>query len=294
MSMSLPVKNLSSDANEISDHKTAPVLVEQADAEVQTPDEPARSRVQVIDRAVRLMSVMSEGHDPVSLKQLCEKTGLHSATAHRILASLCIHGLVERVGDQRFYCLGKGLTRVVKDQDTRKRVTDVAVDRMRTISEETQATVRLMFRQNRELVCVSQFQRGVMQPYPGFRCALHVNPVGKLWLGHLGETYVRRYVESLELALLKQQNITFPQLWSEVVGTVVRGFALERTDSSHGIVTLGVLVRNHLCHPVAALTLAGEQSRIDTNAISKLRKASTHITDTAFVSGEFLTDLVGV
>lgn len=285
---------------------SVPVISEDDSPEVETVDtssktatdktagtEPARSRVQVIDRAARLMSVISAAPEPVSLKQLCEKTGLHSATAHRILASLCVNGLVERVGDQRFYAIGKEMIRVVKDQDTRERIASVAGGRMRAISEGAQGTVRLLFRQNRELICQSQFINGVVEPYTGLRFAMHTNPVGKLWLGHLGQTYVRRYVESLELALLKQQNVTFPKLWTDIVNTVSRGFALERTDSNQAVVTLGVLIRNHMSSPVAALTLVSEQSRIESHSITQLREAATYISDQAFVSGEYLSDLIG-
>ena len=45
-----------------------------------TPQE--KTSIQVIERMVSLLDVLARHHDPVSLKQLAQETGLHPSTAH--------------------------------------------------------------------------------------------------------------------------------------------------------------------------------------------------------------------
>ena len=46
------------------------------------PGAEAKSPIQVIERMMKLLDVLADYHDPVSLKQLALSTGLHPSTAH--------------------------------------------------------------------------------------------------------------------------------------------------------------------------------------------------------------------
>ena len=52
--------------------------------------------IQVLERAFGLLDVLASHQDPVSLKDVSEKTGLHPSTAHRILNDLAIGRFVDR------------------------------------------------------------------------------------------------------------------------------------------------------------------------------------------------------
>ena len=52
--------------------------------------------IQVIERMFGLLDVLALHPDPVPLKQLTERTGLHPSTAHRILNDLVIGRFVDR------------------------------------------------------------------------------------------------------------------------------------------------------------------------------------------------------
>lgn len=55
------------------------------------------SAIQVINRMVSLLDVLSQSSEPVSLKTLSLSTGLHPSTAHRILNDLVGTRFVERI-----------------------------------------------------------------------------------------------------------------------------------------------------------------------------------------------------
>lgn len=67
-------------------------------------DTPAPT-IQVIGRMFALLDVLASHPQPVALKLLAERTGLHPSTAHRILNDLAWGGLVERPSSGH-YALG--------------------------------------------------------------------------------------------------------------------------------------------------------------------------------------------
>ena len=68
----------------------------------------SKNSIQVIERMMRLLDVLAEAPNAVSLKIAAGKAGLHPSTAHRILGALVRDRMVERV-DQGSYRLGMRL-----------------------------------------------------------------------------------------------------------------------------------------------------------------------------------------
>ncbi|MDQ5945864.1 MAG: hypothetical protein QG619_1287, partial [Pseudomonadota bacterium] len=84
-----------------------------------------KNSIQVIERMMSLLDVLAESPDPVALKYLAQATGLHSSTAHRILASLTGSRLVER-HDAGTYRLGIRLLELGNLVKSRLNIRDVA------------------------------------------------------------------------------------------------------------------------------------------------------------------------
>lgn len=67
------------------------------------------SGIGVLDKAMQILHALSGGC--ADLSQLCERTGLPRATAHRLATGLATHGVVRRDPSGR-YCLGFELARM--------------------------------------------------------------------------------------------------------------------------------------------------------------------------------------
>ena len=52
--------------------------------------------IQVIERMFALIDVLASREEPISLKEISEKTGLHPSTTHRILNDLTLGRFVDR------------------------------------------------------------------------------------------------------------------------------------------------------------------------------------------------------
>ena len=153
-----------------------------ADPPAPSARSPSPPRIQVIDRAARLLETIARYPEPVSLKVLGAETGLHASTAHRILASLIQNGLVER-DRAGHYRLGLRLlqlgVRLRGDVDLRA----IARPVMETLRDQLGESINLTIREGDEVVYIEKATPKRMihvQQLIGARAPLHVTAVGKL------------------------------------------------------------------------------------------------------------------
>ena len=81
-----------------------------AKSSIVPPVKPSSSdiTIQVLERAMKLLDVLAEQDEPVSLKEIAALSNLHSSTAHRILNDLAAGRYVDRVNNG-MYQLGMRL-----------------------------------------------------------------------------------------------------------------------------------------------------------------------------------------
>ena len=94
------------------------------------PEVPSAPTVQVIERMITLIDVLASREEPVSLKEISERTGLHPSTAHRILNDLATGRFIDRP-QAGSYRLGMRLLELGNLVKSRLNVRDAALTPMR-------------------------------------------------------------------------------------------------------------------------------------------------------------------
>lgn len=117
----------------------------------ETPNKPS---VQVLERMFTLIDVLAAKEEPVALKEISEKTGLHPSTAHRILNDLTTGGFVDRP-EAGTYRLGMRLLELGNLVKARLSVREAALPHMRLLHKQIQQPVNLSIRQGDEIVYVN-------------------------------------------------------------------------------------------------------------------------------------------
>ena len=150
--------------------------------------------IQVLERTFALLDMLASHQDPVSLKEISERTGLHPSTAHRILNDLAIGRFVDRP-QAGSYRLGMRLLELGNLVKARLDVRDAALGPMRELHKLTHQPVNLSMRQGDEIVYIERTysERSGMQVVRavGGRAPLHLTSVGKLFLAHEDPARVR-------------------------------------------------------------------------------------------------------
>ena len=171
----------------------------------------ARSGIQVIERMMKLLDVLSYHPDPVSLKQLALETGLHPSTAHRILAAMATSGFVERA-DPGTYRLGIRLLELGNVVKSRISIREAAMPLMQRLHQKLGESVNLGVRQGDEIVYVERTSSGRASVrvvhLVGARAPLHVTAVGKLYLAEDGPQKLREYAKRTGLPGYTPSSLT--------------------------------------------------------------------------------------
>lgn len=242
---------------------------------------PSTPTVQVIERMFNLLEVLASREEPVSLKEISEKTGLHPSTAHRILNDLTIGRFVDRP-EAGSYRLGMRLLELGNLVKARLSVRDAALLPMRELHKLIQQPVNLSVRQGDEIVYVERAysERSGMQVVRaiGGRAPLHLTSVGKLFLADEEPQRVRAYATRTGLAGNTRNSLTqLSTLERELTQCRQAGLARDNEELELGVRCMAAGIYDDQNKLVAGLSISAPADRIDENWVPKLRSTAAEI-----------------
>lgn len=236
------------------------------------------SSIQVLDRAMALVGVLSSAPGPVSLTRLAEQAGLHTASAHRILGALMAHGLIEKSGAGE-YDLGVRWLEVGNRLRARLNIRQVALPNMQRLAELTGETVNLIVRRGDEAVYVERVSGGqtliqVVQVV-GAHAPLHVTAVGKIFLAEDSASGVMGYAERTGLPAYTPNTLTTLERLSAELETIRHTrLAYDREEAERGVACIGAPVRDAEGKLVAGLSISAPADRHKPGWAEALQKAA--------------------
>tara|TARA_B100001105_G_C22336398_1_gene419211 strand:- start:314 stop:1180 length:867 start_codon:yes stop_codon:yes gene_type:complete len=237
--------------------------------------------IQVLERAFALLDVLAEHQDPVSLKEISERSGLHPSTAHRILNDMAVGRLVDRP-QAGSYRLGMRLLELGNLVKARLDVRDAALAPMRELHKVTHQPVNLSVRQGDEIVYIerSYSERSGMQVVRaiGGRAPLHLTSVGKLFLAHEDPQRVRAYATRTGLAGHTRNSITDIGRLERELNTV-RHQAVARDDEELelGVRCMAAGIYDDQNKLVAGLSISAPADRLEEGWLERLKNTAGQI-----------------
>ena len=236
------------------------------------------SSIQVLDRAMALVGVLSRAPGPLSLTRLAEQAGLHTASAHRILAALMAHGLIEKSGAGE-YDLGVRWLEVGNRLRSRLNIRQVAMPYMQQLAELTGETVNLIVRRGDEAVYVERVTGGqtmiqVVQVV-GAHAPLHVTAVGKIFLAEDSASGVMGYAERTGLPAYTSNTLTtLEKLRAELEVIRREQLAHDREEAELGVACIGAPIRDAEGKLVAGLSISAPADRHKSGWTEALKTAA--------------------
>ncbi len=243
--------------------------------------EPKSPSIQVLERMFQLLDLLASYQDPVSLKIISEKTGLHPSTAHRILNDLVIGRYVDRP-EAGNYRLGMRLLEMGNLVKARLDVREAALGPMRELHKLTNQPVNLSVRQGDEIVYIERAfsERSGMQVVRaiGGRAPLHLTSVGKLFLAYDEPQRVRAYASRTGLAGHTRNSITnLPTLEKELSRVQQMGLARDEEELELGVRCMAAAILDDQGRLVAGLSISAPADRLEDAWIAKLKSTAAEI-----------------
>ena len=237
--------------------------------------------IQVLERSFALLDVLAQQPEPMALKDISERTGLHPSTAHRILNDLAAGRFVERP-QAGLYRLGMRLLELGNLVKARLSVREAALAPMRERQRPTPQAVNLSVRQGDEIVYVERAysERSGMQVVRavGGRAPLHLTSVGKLFLADDDKDRVRAYAARTGLAGHTRNSITQVQaLEKELDGVRARGIAHDNEELEIGVRCVAAGVHDDTGRLVAGLSISAPTDRLEPAWADRVRETAETI-----------------
>jgi len=237
--------------------------------------------IQVLERTFSLLDMLAAQPDPVSLKDISERTGLHPSTAHRILNDLAIGRFVDRPAPGT-YRLGMRLLELGNLVKARLDVREAALGPMRELHKVTHQPVNLSMRQGDEIVYIERTysERSGMQVVRavGGRAPLHLTSVGKLFLAHDDPARVRAYATRTGLTGHTRNSITdLARLERELSGVRSSGVARDDEELELGVRCMAAGVFDDQGKLLAGLSVSAPADRLEESWLERVKGTAAQI-----------------
>ena len=243
--------------------------------------EPQSPTIQVLERAFALLDLLASQPEPVALKDISDKTGLHPSTAHSILNDLTIGRYVDRP-HAGSYRLGMRLLEMGNLVKARLDVRDAAIPPMRELHKLTHQPVNLSMRQGDEIVYIERTysERSGMQVVRaiGGRAPLHLTSVGKLFLAHDDLPRVRAYAARTGLTGHTRNSITdLTRLERELAAVRSSGCARDDEELELGVRCMASGIFDDQGKLVAGLSVSAPADRLEESWLDRVKATAAQI-----------------
>jgi len=237
--------------------------------------------IQVLERSFSLLDLLATHPDPVSLKEISERTGLHPSTAHRILNDLTIGRYVDRP-QAGTYRLGMRLLELGNLVKARLDVREAALVPMRELHKMTLQPVNLSMRQGDEIVYIERAysERSGMQVVRtvGGRAPLHLTSVGKLFLAHDDPARVRAYAARTGLTGHTRNSITdVTRLERELATVRANGVARDDEELELGVRCMAAGIFDDQGKLLAGLSVSAPADRLEEGWLDRVKATAAQI-----------------
>ncbi|HET9821997.1 MAG TPA: IclR family transcriptional regulator [Burkholderiaceae bacterium] len=237
--------------------------------------------IQVLERAFTLLDALAGQPEPMALKDIAERTGLHPSTAHRILNDLAAGRFVDRP-QAGTYRLGMRLLELGNLVKARLSVRDAALEPMRELHRATHQAVNLSVRQGDEIIYIERAysERSGMQVVRavGGRAPLHLTSVGKLFLAADDKERVRAYAARTGLAGHTRNSITQLSLLERELASVrAHGMARDDEELEMGVRCVAAGIYDDAGKLVAGLSISAPADRLEPSWADRVRSTAAAI-----------------
>lgn len=233
--------------------------------------------VQSIDRILDLVEILSENPGGLILSDLAAKSGLHTSTTHRLLASLVTRGYAVKNPDTGRYRLTLRIFEVGSRVANSSNLLTVSRPILERLQHSTNETVHLVVPDGSDVVYLYKESDGNMDlrmgSTVGLRAPMYCTGVGKSILASLTDDKFSAIWKTFQITKFTQTTITTEeQMKLECARIRALGYATDRQEHEEGVCCVATVIKNCFGRPIAAISISLPSFRFTEEKKSTLSK----------------------
>jgi len=230
------------------------------DEEISTYNVPA------VDRAARILLMLSTGAREMTLAEIASATGFHKSSVHKILVTLNRHGFLDRSEITKRYSLGIAMVRCGQSVLNNLHINHSAKSFLKELADFSGETANLAVLRGNKTVIVDVMEAPVelrVSPPIGTMDPVTTKSNGKAILAWLPESQVDEIlrVEGLH-ANTKNSIIRLKQYRNELAAVRSQGYATDFEEFKEGISAVSAPVFDSEGQVIGTLTIVGPAFRM--------------------------------
>lgn len=230
--------------------------------------------VRAVERALKILKALGASEKGLTISELSEKVGLHSATVIRLLGTLVNQDFVTRNTETLAYSLGETFSRLSKQPSTRDDLKKNARPIMQELVEQTKETVALFVVVGTQRVCIDRIEG--LHPIRwhievGDSAPLGISSSGKLLLAHAPKNLINNVLKK-NLILRDGSNVKKDYIIKELENIKTDEYASSFAENSLDGAGVSAAIKDCDGEVLAAVTILGPINRINKNSVNKYKK----------------------
>lgn len=205
------------------------------------------SPVQSVAKALRLLDLLMEAHQPLTLAALSEQTGWPKSTIHGLLSTMRESAVVDQQSNGR-YCLGVRLFEYGCAVGACWSVSDLAKPHLQHLASVTGQSVFLSMLNRSEVITIEQVQSRAglrVVSEVGTRLPLHCTSQGKVFLSAMADHEAKRVLSRRTLEPYTPKTlVTWEELFRVMQAARENGYAVEEGEYRFGLCSASAPVRD--------------------------------------------------
>ena len=227
----------------------------------------ARYHIRALDRALRLLSLLSDGKPRTSM-EISEGIRLSPSTTFRILVTLASHNFVIRNENNGQYRLGLACLQLARGYQDTNDIRRVALPLLESLRDDIKETVHLAILDNMEVAYLEKLSGlhaiGIMSSRVGGRAPAYCTGVGKILLAYQDPQMVEEHFTTYGLNRYTETTITdLLDLMGELDATRKRGYSFDNGEHEHEVRCIAAPIFDLNGKAVAAVSVSGPYARLD-------------------------------
>ena len=235
--------------------------------------------VQTIERVSRILEMVGQTSQGMSIRDLSAGLNLPKGTIHRILSSLSYFGYIRQDPATKVYFLGLKLMDLNAQLSIQLDFRKVAEPVLRDLAEKTKQTAHLVVLDRDEVVYVDKIE--TQQPAGGLKMAsrigsrnpAHSSAVGKVLLSYFPDEALADFLQKKGLPRRTANTITDPDSFRDHLEIVrSQGYAIDDEENEQGIRCVGAPIFDGKGRPVAAISVSGSVFQVTKKTVHDVIK----------------------
>lgn len=230
-------------------------------------DKDDRYNIRVLDRAISVLSVLSDGR-PRTLGELSEEVALNNSTTFRLLSTLASHNYVERDSQTSKYTLGIACLELARSYQASNTLRRASLTELQALRDETGETIHLAVLDHMEVVYLEKLHGlhaiGLMSSHVGGRALAYCTGLGKALLAFLEPEEVREAFKNTTFKRFTNTTIVeLDQLMVELETIRQQGYAFDRGEHEMDVRCVAMPIFGADGQVTAAISIAGPANRME-------------------------------